>query len=240
LPLNLQPNLVANEMPFVVIGAMMTVLKCRFISSGETTTHGRVFLISLPMVGSRITRKTSNRLTTTPTLPHRSWTDSRGHHLTNGRHLSWPSHERIPPILREDGATIEARSDCLVLRCRLLSRFRFAAKRASECGCPGNCLSLRSVLSYSQCNYGLDFRSSLPPDAFLSLFRNDCYCRFIARENSKEFVDIGPVQHYRVLKPTSLVVRISSRGFDSDRSARIIQSYFCVRRVQPNPRPAHT
>src|SRR5438105_11986685 len=64
----------------------------RFTSSGETTTHGRLFLISLPIVGSRITRNTSNRLTTTPNLPHRSWSDSPGHHPTIDRHLFWPSH----------------------------------------------------------------------------------------------------------------------------------------------------
>ena len=42
--------------PLVVIGATMTVWMWRFNSSGETMTQGRVFRISLPMVGSRLTR----------------------------------------------------------------------------------------------------------------------------------------------------------------------------------------
>jgi hypothetical protein len=37
----------------VVIGATMTVRRCAFSSSGDTTRQGRVFWISLPSVGSR-------------------------------------------------------------------------------------------------------------------------------------------------------------------------------------------
>ena len=39
----------------------MTVRRCAFSSSGDTTRHGRVFRISLPRVGSRATRNTSPR-----------------------------------------------------------------------------------------------------------------------------------------------------------------------------------
>ena len=39
-----------------ISGATLAVRMCRFISSGETTTHGRVFRISWPRMGSRSTR----------------------------------------------------------------------------------------------------------------------------------------------------------------------------------------
>jgi hypothetical protein len=42
--------------PPVVIGATMTVRRCWFSSSGDITRQGRVFLISLPRVGSRSIR----------------------------------------------------------------------------------------------------------------------------------------------------------------------------------------
>src|SRR5439155_26612585 len=47
--------------PPVVIGAIMTVCRWRFSSSGDTTTHGRALRISLPRVGSSPTRYTSPR-----------------------------------------------------------------------------------------------------------------------------------------------------------------------------------
>ena len=40
----------------VVSGAMITVFKPLFISFGDTITQGRVFLISLPRVGSSDTQ----------------------------------------------------------------------------------------------------------------------------------------------------------------------------------------
>src|SRR5271165_53972 len=43
------------------MGATITVRKCWFISSGETTRQGRVFLISDPRVGSRDISQTSSR-----------------------------------------------------------------------------------------------------------------------------------------------------------------------------------
>ncbi len=49
----------------VVIGATRTVCRCRLASSGETTTHGLVFRISAPTVGSSDTSQTSNRLALT-------------------------------------------------------------------------------------------------------------------------------------------------------------------------------
>ena len=42
----------------------MTVETARFNSSGETTTHGRVFAVSAPVVGSSRTRKMLNRSVT--------------------------------------------------------------------------------------------------------------------------------------------------------------------------------
>ena len=42
--------------PPVVIGAMITVRRWSFNSSGDTTRHGRVLRISLPRVGSSCTR----------------------------------------------------------------------------------------------------------------------------------------------------------------------------------------
>jgi hypothetical protein len=53
---NRQGTRVGYDLPFVVIGATITVRMYWFISSGLTMTHGRVFLISLPTVGSRLTR----------------------------------------------------------------------------------------------------------------------------------------------------------------------------------------
>lgn len=49
--------------PPVVIGATIAVLRWPFSSSGDTTTQGRVFLMSLPSVGSRRTRHTCPRRT---------------------------------------------------------------------------------------------------------------------------------------------------------------------------------
>lgn len=65
LPSNDVVILVGYFLPAVVIGAMMTVRMCLFISSGEIMRHGRVFLISCPRVGSRLTKQTSNLLITT-------------------------------------------------------------------------------------------------------------------------------------------------------------------------------
>src|SRR5258708_2994994 len=53
-----------NGRPLVVIGAAMSVRRGRFISLGDTTTHGLVLLISWPFVGSSETSQTSNRLAT--------------------------------------------------------------------------------------------------------------------------------------------------------------------------------
>ena len=49
-------TLVGYFLELIVIGAIATVRKYLFISLGEITTHGLVFLISLPIVGSRFTR----------------------------------------------------------------------------------------------------------------------------------------------------------------------------------------
>jgi hypothetical protein len=45
----------------VVMGATIIVSKYSFISSGEITRQGRVFWISAPWVGSRVTSQTSSR-----------------------------------------------------------------------------------------------------------------------------------------------------------------------------------
>jgi hypothetical protein len=69
--------------PPVVIGGTMTVRRWSFSSSGDTITHGRVFLISLPSVGSSRTRWTwprpiGGRATATPTPRDRTpWTSIR-------------------------------------------------------------------------------------------------------------------------------------------------------------------
>jgi hypothetical protein len=47
-----------------VSGTAVTVDNWRFISSGETIKHGRVFLISRPTVGSSAQSQTSPRVTT--------------------------------------------------------------------------------------------------------------------------------------------------------------------------------
>src|SRR5271157_6417030 len=70
------------------MGVTITVFRCWFISSGETTRQGRVFLISEPRVGSSDTSQTSSRrggrlttsipcdrirwLSSTPTTVHHS------------------------------------------------------------------------------------------------------------------------------------------------------------------------
>src|SRR5690606_191423 len=55
-PLCLTETLVGYFFKFVVIGARTIVLRYLFISFGETITQGLVFFISLPTVGSRLTR----------------------------------------------------------------------------------------------------------------------------------------------------------------------------------------
>ena len=49
-------TLVGYRFRFVVIGARTIVLRYLFISSGEIMTHGLVFFISLPKVGSKSTK----------------------------------------------------------------------------------------------------------------------------------------------------------------------------------------
>src|ERR1039457_4717022 len=69
---DLRSNLTSGRQPsgwpLLVIGAMMTRGKAAFMSSGETTNAGRVFLISEPIVGSRLTQYTSPRFTIP--IPH--------------------------------------------------------------------------------------------------------------------------------------------------------------------------
>ena len=65
LPLKEVLILVGYSLPVVVIGAIMTVRMCLFISSGEIIRQGLVFLISCPRVGSRLTKQTSNLQITT-------------------------------------------------------------------------------------------------------------------------------------------------------------------------------
>src|SRR5690606_15806843 len=55
-PLCLTDTLVGYFFKLVVIGARTIVFKYLFISFGEMITQGLVFFISLPMVGSRLTR----------------------------------------------------------------------------------------------------------------------------------------------------------------------------------------
>jgi hypothetical protein len=67
----------------LVNGAMMTRGNAVFISSGEMINVGRVFLISAPMAGSRLTQYTSPHFTTP--IPHRlrppaAW---QGHRFPN-------------------------------------------------------------------------------------------------------------------------------------------------------------
>src|SRR3989338_2586748 len=63
LPLNFTPGRQPSGCPLLVSGAMITRGNAAFRSSGETTNAGRVFLISVPMVGSRLTQYTSPRFT---------------------------------------------------------------------------------------------------------------------------------------------------------------------------------
>ncbi len=62
-----------------VMGATMTVSIWWFILSGEMIRQGRVLRISRPSVGSRRTRKTSNREATTSSLSDPTET-SMAHH----------------------------------------------------------------------------------------------------------------------------------------------------------------
>src|SRR5690606_34356777 len=55
-PLCLTETLVGYFFKLVVIGARTIVFRNLFISFGEIITQGLVFFISLPMVGSRLTR----------------------------------------------------------------------------------------------------------------------------------------------------------------------------------------
>lgn len=75
-PLKRQGTRNGYACPPVVSGATIKVRMCSLSSSGETTTQGRVFRISLPRVGFRSTKKTSPRRTasvvTTPTPAHQS------------------------------------------------------------------------------------------------------------------------------------------------------------------------
>src|SRR3989338_3353188 len=63
LPANFTLGLQPSCCPLLVSGAMMTRGNAAFRSSGETTNAGQVFLISVPMVGSRLTQYTSPRFT---------------------------------------------------------------------------------------------------------------------------------------------------------------------------------
>jgi hypothetical protein len=47
---------VGYDFELVVIGAITIVCKYLFISFGEMITHGRVFFISFPWVGSKLTK----------------------------------------------------------------------------------------------------------------------------------------------------------------------------------------
>jgi hypothetical protein len=69
LPWKVHGILVGKPNPLVVIGATMTVFKGD-ISSGETTTHGLVFLISTPFTGSNWTSQISNLLMFCFTIPN--------------------------------------------------------------------------------------------------------------------------------------------------------------------------
>ena len=60
-PRNRIGTLVAYGRITVVMGAIMTVRRYWFISSGETTRQGRVCWISTPWVGSRLTSQISSR-----------------------------------------------------------------------------------------------------------------------------------------------------------------------------------
>src|ERR1035441_10682853 len=88
---------VGYSLPLLVIGATITVRIYWFMSSGEITRQGLVFLISLPSVGSRRTKWTSKRETTisnpcgtigSPALPHP---------IVCHHHIG-PFFQRPPPI----------------------------------------------------------------------------------------------------------------------------------------------
>src|SRR3989337_2317988 len=82
------------------MGATMKVERCSFISSGEMTRAGRVFLISRPMVGSRETKKTSKRRITTAILhdPMRSTEAGRLDHRRDD--APFPGKRRTSLLLR--------------------------------------------------------------------------------------------------------------------------------------------
>ena len=95
LPLNLSCTLDGYCRAAVVIGAMIIVRNHWFISSGDIIRQGRVFWISEPIVGSRLTSQISNRLTpicfpafTIATLFHPSRKGMR--FLQVGHHRRWP------------------------------------------------------------------------------------------------------------------------------------------------------
>jgi len=96
---------------------MMTVRMWRFISSGEMINKACFFWISLPTVGSRLTRNKSKRLTTTATHPRPSGSD--GQILVQESVIFMLGHrvERlVPPLAR---ALSRANDDLRVLHFEL-------------------------------------------------------------------------------------------------------------------------
>ena len=83
--------------PLVVMGATMTVWMCRFISSGEMITQGRVFWISCPSLGSSRTRYTSKRETTIPTPSCPTPSHAATPDPADGRHRALPCAGRRHP-----------------------------------------------------------------------------------------------------------------------------------------------
>src|SRR3712207_3400181 len=96
------------------MGATITVRKCSFNSSRDTTRHGRVFRTSLPRVGSSSTRYTSPRAATTRPIATPILFRQTGWALSDhevGLHLAGAFSALQRPTQREAGSPCESQCD---------------------------------------------------------------------------------------------------------------------------------
>ena len=115
----------------------MAVRRCALSSSGETTTHGRVFLISLPSVGSNRTKWTSPRVITTSSPSGR--TALAFQRPATHRRLAPASRERPRPNLHAGASPHSPRAGPVLLAVPLRPEDSPDRAAVSARGCLGSC-----------------------------------------------------------------------------------------------------
>src|SRR5712692_3739552 len=120
-----------------------------FISSGETTTLGRVFCISDPAVGSSDTSQTSSTLGSllTSATPHDQTGSRRKAPATAHRRPTIPQLERHRPILDEAQGRRRRRAGDLRCATEPCRQIHTAQSGAWVSECPVNCRYVRFLLS---------------------------------------------------------------------------------------------